>query len=207
MLPFLDRDILRPRFRGSSAPGLDQTGFLRQFSRFAVIQDEQIDPRQQRVEIRSASFRSKDPSCQRRQNAGAPFDRARAIASAGAMFASKTKSRLAIRLRQVRAEMFENIERHGTRLARVHVPRVFARPAKRFPVTRCTPSASILRDFQKLEFRCREIVADDADEFDRRKETRTEGGVGCGAPQQIGVFFHWSFDGIKRDGTNNENRH
>ena len=33
---------------------------------------------------------------------------------------------LAIRLRQLGTKVFENVERHGTRLARVHVPRVFS---------------------------------------------------------------------------------
>ena len=61
--------------------------------------------------------------------------------------------------------------------------------------------------FPELEFAFGKIIADHADEFDRRKKTRAERGVGSGAAELIGVFFHGGFDGIERDGTNDENGH
>ena len=59
----------------------------------------------------------------------------------------------------------------------------------------------------EIELRGRKIVAHDANQFYRRKETRAERRVGGRSAQEIGVFFYRSFDGIEPNGTNNENRH
>ena len=75
------------------------------------------------------------------------------------------------------------------------------------PGTRCTPVASMLRDLPKLKFRFGKIVAHHADQLDRRKKTRAHRGVGSGTAELIGVFLDRCFDGIERDGTNNENGH
>ena len=89
--------------------------------------------------------------------------------------------------------MLENIERHGTRFARVHVPGVFARPAERLAGNTLHPFRINLARLPEIEFRGREIVADDPNEFDRRKEARAERGVGSGPAHQVGVFFQLEF--------------
>ena len=50
MFAFFDRDVLRTRF-ANLAPGFDETGFLRQLARFAVVEDQEVDARQERIEI------------------------------------------------------------------------------------------------------------------------------------------------------------
>ena len=68
------------------------------------------------------------------------------------------------------------------RVSRVFMSHAYSPDQRKvFPATRCTPSASISRDFQKSNSDCRKIVTDDADQFDRRKETRAQRGVGSRA--------------------------
>ena len=86
--------------------------------------------------------------------------------------------RLAIGSWQIRAEVLENIQCDRARLARVHVPRVFARPAKRFARDPLDSGGIDLARLPEIEFRLRKIVADDADKFHRRKEARAQGSVG-----------------------------
>ena len=55
----------------------------------------------------------------------------------------------------------------------------------------------------KLEVFLREIVADDADQFDRAEKARGDGGMAGRAAEQARVFRVGSFDGIQRGGTDN----
>ncbi len=50
MLAFFDCDIFRPH-PPERAPGPDQARVAGHLARFAVVQDEQVDPREERVEI------------------------------------------------------------------------------------------------------------------------------------------------------------
>ena len=103
--------------------------------------------------------------------------------------------------------MLEDIERDRTRLARVHVPGVFARPAKRFPLHALHAADVDLARFPKVKFRFRKIVADHADQIHWRKEARAQRRVGGRTAELIGVFFDRRFNGVECDGTNDENRH
>src|SRR5687767_10099785 len=103
--------------------------------------------------------------------------------------------------------MLEDIQRHGTRLARIHVPGVFARPTEGFAGHALNAFRIDLARLPKIKLRRRKIVAHDADQFYGRKETRAERRIGGRSAQEIGVFFYRSFDGIEPNGTNNEDRH
>ena len=175
-------------------------------SRFAVVEDQQVHARQERIEIGARGF---DPEIHRVGD-----DKTRPLhliehvgLQRGRDVRQQDEIGLAIRLRQVRSKMLEDIQRHRARLARVHVPGIFARPAESFPGHALHAFRVDLARFPEVEFRRRKIVADDADEFHRRKKARAERGVGSGAAEQVGVLLHRSFDGIERDGTNDENRH
>src|SRR5439155_23037682 len=99
-----------------------------------------------------------------------------------------------------------DIEGDRTRLTRVQVPRIFARPAKGFSVHPLHTCAVDLSRFPKIELGLRKIAADDSDQLDRRKITRGCGRVRCRTAQQIAMFFHRRFDGVERNGTHNEQR-
>src|SRR5437660_11805673 len=87
------------------------------------------------------------------------------------------KISLAIRLGQVRLKIFEDVERDRARLARVQVPRIFARPAKSFSLDPLHARAVDLSRFPKIKLGLRKIAPDDTDEFHRRKITRGRGSV------------------------------
>ncbi len=205
MFAFLHRDILRTH-PSNRAPGPDQARVAGHLPRFAVVQDEQIDPRQERVEVLA---RRLDPKIHRVGD-----DKARLAHLVEHMrlerrrdVGEKHEFRFPKIFRQLRLEIFEDIERDRFCLPRVQIPRVFARPAKRLARTRCTPVASMLRDLPEFKFRFGKIVTHDSDQLDRCKKTRADRGVGSGTAELIGVFLDRCFDGIERDGTNNENGH
>src|SRR5207247_6472263 len=81
---------------------------------------------------------------------------------------------LTIRLRQDRFEVFEHIQLDEARLARVQVPRIFARPPERLSLYSLHPFGIHLPRLPKLKFRFWKIVAYDADEPNRRKQTCSE---------------------------------
>jgi hypothetical protein len=75
------------------------------------------------------------------------------------------------------------------------------------PATRCTPSASMLRDFQKSNSDSGKSSPTTPTNFTGREETRAKCSVGRRAAQLVGVFLDGSFDGVECDGANDENRH
>src|ERR1043166_5049210 len=52
MFALFYRNILRPH-ASNATTGFDEAGFICDFARFAIVQDEQIDAVEQRIEIRS----------------------------------------------------------------------------------------------------------------------------------------------------------
>ena len=139
-------------------------------ARFAVVQNEQVDARQERVEIGARRF---DPKIHRVgddetrplhliEHVGLKFGR-----DVGQQDEIVSRDRLA---GSVRAEMSKTLSATD-RVSRVFRSHVYS-PDQRnvFPATRCTPSASILRDFQKSNSDAGKIVADDADQIHRGKK-------------------------------------
>src|SRR5207249_7065907 len=68
VLAFLNCNVLRPHLSDAAA-GLDETGLLCYFARFAVVEDEQINASKQGVEIRSRRF-NPEIHCVRDHKAG-----------------------------------------------------------------------------------------------------------------------------------------
>ena len=167
---FLLRRISAPSANRAARP--DQARFLRHLPRFAVVQDEQVHSRQEARRDPCAWFRSKDPSCRRRQTADAASDRAHATATAGAMFASRTNSSH----ENSAAAPARNCSK--TLSATDSVSRVFRShaysPDQRnvLPVHALHARSVDPARLPKFEFGFGKIVADDADQFYRRKKAR-----------------------------------
>src|SRR6266480_3716570 len=86
----------------------------------------------------------------------------------------------AIRLRQYRFEIFEDVERNGACFARIQVPGVFAGPTESFSIRALHAFAVDLARFPKLKFRFGKVIAYDSDQSDWRKKTRAQRSIGCG---------------------------
>ncbi len=205
MLAFFDRDIFRPH-PPERAPRPDQAGVAGHHSRFAVVQDEQVDPREERVEIFPGRLNPEihrvghdktrpahlveDVGLQRRRDVG-----------------QEHKLRFAKILRQLGLEIFEDIERDRFCFAGVEIPGVFARPAERLARDLLHSGRIDVARFPEIEFRFWKIIADHSDEIDRSKKAGADRGVGSGTAELIGVFFDRGFDGVEGNGSNYENRH
>src|SRR5262245_24949227 len=82
-----------------------------------------------------------------------------------------------ILLWQYRFKILEHVEIDGARLPSVQVPRILARPAECLPVYSLHSLSVDLARSPEIEFRFRKVIADDADEANRRKETCRKRGI------------------------------
>ena len=71
--------------------------------------------------------------------------------------------------------MLKDIQHGEARLARVHVPRVFARPPERLAFHALHPVGIDLARFPEIEFRHGKIISHDADKFHWREKAGAQG--------------------------------
>ena len=113
----------------------------------------------------------------------------------------QNERRVLMRLRQHGREGLEHAQLGQQRPAVVHVRLVFAGPVKRFSGQDLEAAQVNFVPAIKLDVFFRKILADNADQFDRREEARGDGGMAGGAAEQARVFPGGSFDGIECGGT------
>ena len=186
--------------------GFDQAGFLGQFARLAVIEDEHVDPLEE-VEQRGLGDIDPEVHC-------VGDDKLRFFhlvedlqLQVGRDVGEEDKVvRLEV-VRKLRGEGLEDIEGDRAGFAGVHVPHVFSGPAEGFARGTLHAFEVDAAALEEVPVVGRKIFADDGHEIDRREVTGGDGGVGSRAAEKIETFLDGSFDVVERDGTNNENGH
>ena len=120
VLAFFYRHVLRPHLADAPA-GLDEASLLCYFTRFAVVEDEQINALKQRVEI---SSRRLDPEIHCvRDNEARPFHLVEHMRlQRGCDVGQQNELGFTICFREYRLEIFEDVERDRACLTRVQVP-------------------------------------------------------------------------------------
>ncbi len=202
---FFDGDVFRAE-RTDGGTGFDEAGEAGELAGFAIVQDEHVHALEQREEV---VFGDVDPEIHR---VGDDEFRARHLVEDVAL-----QTRADVREEDVRrgvvsggkrrGEVLEDVQLDAAGFAGVEIPHVFARPTEGFALRDLQAGEVDVAALEILEVRWWEVVADDADHVHRREKARTDRRVRSGAAEEIGVLFHRSFDGIERDGTNDEDGH
>ena len=154
-------------------------------ARLLVVDDEDADAREQRLERRRATRRSSGSWCRSRRGAARASWSSTDACSAGSMLARKTNGAVAIARRQLRLEVGEDVELEVQRVAHVHVLVVAARPAQRR--ARRAPRGRRGRCRAAAGRRARaagKSSPTDADHVHRREEARRHREVGRGAAER-----------------------
>ena len=205
VLPFFDGDDARAEGLDFFA-GFDEAGFLGQFARLAVIEDEHVHALEQIEERRLGDV---DPEVHRVGDDELGFGHL--VEHLELQFRRDVGEEqvvgVAVMGRKLRGESFKNIERDGAGLAGVHVPHVFARPAEGFAGCALHAIEIDAAALQKIPMLGGKVFADDADEIDRGKIAGGDGGVGGRSTEEIKTLFDGSFHVVETHGTNNKNGH
>ena len=186
--------------------GLDQAGFLGQFARLAVVENEHVDTLEQ---FEERGLGNVNPEVHRvgDDELGFLHLAEHLQLQFGGDVGQENKVARFVMVGKGRREGFDNIERDRAGLAGVHIPHVFAGPAEglaRIALHAFEVDAALL---QKVPMVGREIFADDGHEVDRREIPGGHRGVGSRAAEKIETFLDRRFNVIERDGANNENGH
>ncbi len=202
---FFDGDVFRAE-GADGGSGFDEAGEAGELAGFAVVEDEHVHAFQQSEEV---VFGDVDPKIHR---VGDDEFRARHLVEDVALQArpdigEKDVWRGVVACGKFRREMLEDVELDAAGFARVEVPHVFAGPAEGFSLRDLQAGEVDLAAFEILDVRGREVVTDNTDHIHRGEKARADRRVGSRAAEEIGVFFDGGFDGIERDGANDEDGH
>ena len=113
----------------------------------------------------------------------------------------------AIALGQFGIEIGEDVEICAQRFAIVHIGRVLAGPEKRLAGDAIEAGEIDLARRQKIDVFLREILADDADDFDLRVIRGGEGDVGARSAEHAVYFSMRRFDAVIGNGSNDDEGH
>ena len=200
VLAFFDGDVFRAE-GADGGSGFDEAGEAGELAGFAVVEDEHVHAFEQGEEV---VFGDVDPEI---HGVGDDEFRARHLVEDVALQTRADICQEDVRRGVVAGgergrEVLEDVQLDAAGFAGVQIPHVFAGPAEGFSGNGLETGEVDVAGFEILDVRGREVVADDADHLDRGEEARTDGSVGRGTAEEIGVFFDGGFDGIERDGAN-----
>jgi len=149
---------------------------FRQLMRFAVIEDESIEALEEREEILQSNVQP--------EVHGVGGDKFRALhlgenmmLQRGGDVGQEHERGALVQLGQGRSEGFKHAELGQQRAAIVHVGLVFARPVKGFAWKHLEPGQINAMALVELQIFFREVIADDADEFDGTEKAGGDSGV------------------------------
>ena len=202
VLALFNADVFRAEFQDSAAR-LDEAGFFHQLARLALIEDQAINPLQ---EFQDCIPRDFEPQIHRIRHNELWFLHLTQHVHLQLRrdIGEENKGGIPILGWQGRIELFEYVERNGQRPPIVHVPFVFAGPAKRRPRRNFEPLKVDAVFPVQVEIGLWKIVTDNADEIHRCKEAGGNGRVAGGSAEEIMMFFERRLDAVESDGTGDE---